>query len=333
MSQVKNFETFERTYNHRIFILTEYSDLSVKYIAQKKKNDEVMLVKAFPTSHQKEKYFYNTELSLNMDNFVALLNCLKKMGSISSNQQEHIIVCSYENYKKEKLRLVIQNTDYGGRQIVVEKKVVNLPEEDLIFDADEEDAPATSTGSGVVHINSEKWEKQWGGFFLKKTDNLPKMVGVMEDFLHIAEPSAYIIPTPTKKRGAKGKSTQKSQAKKAKTTTTTTVSVVPDADDFEEDFDDDVVEKYRSLPKKRVELDSECEFYNIINKNALVELFNLCIRNDKTPKEIICAYGNEINRILNECDHVDFNSMIRNRDYNPIQQIDSLFHNQIKKQM
>lgn len=158
----------------------------------------------------------------------------------------------------------------------------------------------------------------------------------MENFLHITEPSAYIIPaTPAPKEKKKRTATKKANqagTKKAKTASTSTASTPIDDEDGDEE--DEFVKKYCSS-KKEIELDSECEFYDIINLQALVEIFALCLECNLSPREIICAYGDSINKqILKKDDHVDFSSMlcssVEDPSNNPITQIENLFNEKIQ---
>lgn len=219
-------------------------------IAQKLKNEHVLMAKAFPTRKAKEKYLYQTELSLPIDQFVGLVNCLKKMGTIAGIQQDHIVVCCSENYRKEKIRLVIVSNEYGGRQIVYEKCTTELPNEDMVFDDDN----VVMTASGPVNVSArfpvENWEKMFGGFFLKKSDDLPAMVKVMETFLYSVAPSAILPPAPKKRKAhqvKKGnKPTKIAMTEKLEHGATYSIAS-PDAAAKTVDDDDD---DYVYMPKK-----------------------------------------------------------------------------------
>lgn len=172
------------------------------------------MVKAYPTSKQKEKYLYQTERSLSFDHFFALLDCLKKLNSAAGGQLDHIVVVSFENYRKEKIRLVICSNDYGGCQIVYEECKQDLPHKDLTFENDE--MVSASSGPMLVTCVAENWEKQFGGFCLKRNDNLRAIIGMMETFFLSVSPAQATNTTQMKRKQPPPKKLEEDKRRKTK---------------------------------------------------------------------------------------------------------------------
>ena len=92
--------------------------------------------------------------------------------------QNFFVIGSYENYKKDEIRLILRDSSYGGFEILQQKKTTTLDEEDMEFsdDPDPVDIGTTSTQP------EDKWEYMFGVFFIKKNDKIEEIVQVLNNF-------------------------------------------------------------------------------------------------------------------------------------------------------
>ena len=125
--------------------LANYSDLSRKVIFQSKLNQNVVLAKANPTSKACEKFLENSTLEFKLDLIPELINVLRvARPGVGAN---FFVIGSYENYKKDEIRLILRDSSYAGFEILQQKKTTTLDEEDMEFsdDPDPVDIGTSST--------------------------------------------------------------------------------------------------------------------------------------------------------------------------------------------
>ena len=156
----------QNVYNQ--YVLANYSDLSRKVIYRSKLNQNVVLAKANPTSKACEKFLVNSILEFKLDFLPELINTLRVVKPGAG--QAFYILGQYENYKKDSIRLILRDSEYGGFEILQQKKAVML-EEDMEFSDNPEPVNVDDLNySGP----EEKWEDMFGVFFIKKMIKLKK---------------------------------------------------------------------------------------------------------------------------------------------------------------
>ena len=158
-------------------VLQTYNDYSRKVVMQRKYNQAVVLAKANPTSKACEKFLINMQLELKVELIPLLINVLRTQTSVGPEREEFVIVGQYENWKKEEERLILRTSEFGSREIILQKKSTVLPEEDMVF-TDE----AESSSHIVTEVEEVEWVDQYGSFYIKKTDNVAEMVKGLNDF-------------------------------------------------------------------------------------------------------------------------------------------------------
>ena len=96
-----------------------------------KQNSAAILGKAYPMSKQCIKFTLQSQLEVKLEQIPLLINMLK---NVFSNTREFFVITSHENYKKEKIRLVYRTSEYGGGEILHQKQMNEVPDEDMVFD-------------------------------------------------------------------------------------------------------------------------------------------------------------------------------------------------------
>lgn len=103
----------------------------------------------------------------------------------------------------------------------------------------------------------EIWEKRFGGFYLKKNDKMGEMVGVMKTFYQDINPS----PIPRRQKDGKRKC----------------VVDIPEDDELLDNEELAPPMKPKKNKKHPVKQELEPEFYEVVNRNALIELYHYVI--------------------------------------------------------
>ena len=173
-------EFYLREYSSHETCLQKYDDYSRKVVALLKKNGAAILGKAYPTSKQCIKFTLQSQLEVKLEQIPLLINTLKNVFS-NTCEQSFFVIASHENYKKERIRFVYRTSKYGGGEILHQKQINEVPDEDLVFDDE-----ATSCCEEQQPKKSETWDDVWGCFYLKKTDNLRDFVDGLNQFYHAA---------------------------------------------------------------------------------------------------------------------------------------------------
>ena len=134
----KKMDFFLKEHVFNTVILQSYNDYSRKVVMQRKYNQNVVLAKANPTSKACEKFLINMQLELKIELIPLLINVLRAQSSSGPEREEFVIVGECENWKKEVERLILRTSEYGSREILLQKKSNVLPEEDMVFSDDAE---------------------------------------------------------------------------------------------------------------------------------------------------------------------------------------------------
>ena len=101
-----------------------------------KKNSAAILGKAFPTSKVNMhciKFTLQSQFEVKLERIPLLINTLKNVFS-STCEQSFFVIASHENYKKEEIRLVYRTSEYCGGEILHQKQINKVPDEDMVFD-------------------------------------------------------------------------------------------------------------------------------------------------------------------------------------------------------
>ena len=193
----------QNVYNQ--YVLANYSDLSRKVIYRSKLNQNVVLAKANPTRKACEKFLVNSILEFKLDFLPKLINTLHVVKPGAG--QAFYILGQYENYKKDSIRLILRDSEYGGLEILQQKKAVMLEEEDMEFSDDPEPINVDDLNySGP----EEKWEDMFGVFFIKKNDKIEEITQVLNNF-YVAAGGANVMKKrkqPLKKQVVEKKKTE-----------------------------------------------------------------------------------------------------------------------------
>ena len=171
---------------------------------QRKYNQNVVLAKANPTSKACEKFLINMQLELKIELIPLLINVLRAQSSSGPEREEFVIVGECENWKKEVERLILRTSEYGSREIFLQKKSNVLPEEDMVFSDDAEPS------NKLKEVEEVEWTDQYGSFYIKKTDDVAAMVKGLSFFYSN-------VDTPGKKRKNVKKPKEIDGVKKTKT--------------------------------------------------------------------------------------------------------------------
>ena len=114
-------------------VLIKYSDFSRKVIFQSKLNQNAVLAKANPTSKACEKFLVNSQLELKLEIIPELINVLRILHTTGTGQTNFAVVATYENWRREIVRVIIHDSSYGGYEILQQKKKIELEDEDMEF--------------------------------------------------------------------------------------------------------------------------------------------------------------------------------------------------------
>ena len=166
----------EHTFNQ--VVLCSYFDFSRKIVAQRKMNQNAILAKANPTSKACERFLINAQLELNLDLIPLLINVLRNYLVAGPDHEDFNIVGCHENRRKEQLRLVVRTSAFGGKEILLQKKVEVLEEEDMVFSDDAEVMDTTA----LQYKTEQDWEDQFVNFYIKKSDNMVELVKRLNEF-------------------------------------------------------------------------------------------------------------------------------------------------------
>ena len=158
----------EHTFNQ--VVLCSYSDYSRKIVTQLKMNQNVVFTKANPTSKACEKFLINAQLEFKVDLIPQLINVLRNYLIAGPDHEDFCIVSCYENWQKENIRLIVLSSSFGGEEILQQKKIEVLEEEDMVFSEDAEVIDNTS----LQCKSEENWEDMFGSFYIKKTNKIVK---------------------------------------------------------------------------------------------------------------------------------------------------------------
>ena len=276
-------EFYHKQNVHLQHTLANYSDYSRKVIYRSKLNQNVVMAKANPTSKACEKFLVNSTLEFKIDLLPELINTLRNVKP--GTGPVFYSIGEYENYRKDQIRLVIRNSEWGGFEILQQKKSQSLEDEDMEFDDD-----AQPVASNAFPSHEDKWEDMFGVFFIKKNDKIDEMVQVLNDFYVAAGYSTTI-----KKR----KQPKKSTAAAGKKPKPINKEIIIDDENEEEEI--------------------ECE---IINRNAMIELCYFYENSGLSLRECILIYNNDINDELKDCFKFNFISLLKNVEaFNTVQKI------------
>ena len=268
----------EHTFNQ--VVLQTYNDYSRKIVAQRKLNQQVIFAKANPTSKACEKFLINAQLELKVELIPLLINTLRNyVGDNGRDREDFNVVGSYENWKKEPLRLILRTGEYGGKELLIQKKVEVLQDEDMVFEDD-----AEPTEMNAEWKSSKNLEDQFGCFYIKKSDNVAEIVKGLNEF--------YANTGTTTSGGKKRKPNQSKKNKEPE------IGYKKSKQAVKENKIDDLVD--------------ECKSYlDIINNDALVELAYYCDMSKLNLENCILCYHEEINNSINISERVDFLSLLR----------------------
>ena len=203
-STFKKMDFFLKEHVFNTVILQSYNDYSRKVVMQRKYNQNVVLAKANPTSKACEKFLINMQLELKIELIPLLINVLRAQSSSGPEREEFVIVGECENWKKEVERLILRTSEYGSREIFLQKKSNVLPEEDMVFSDDAEPS------NKLKEVEEVEWTDQYGSFYIKKTDDVAAMVKGLSFFYSN-------VDTPGKKRKNVKKPKEIDGVKKTKT--------------------------------------------------------------------------------------------------------------------
>ena len=276
-------EIYHKVPAHLQYTLVNYSDLTRKILFRSKLNNNVVFAKAFPTSKACEKFLVNSTLEFKIDLLPDLINTLRNVKPGAGTA--FYLIGEYENYKKDAIRLVMRDSEWGGFEILQQKKSKALEDEDMEFEEDPQPVPVSTP------VETAKWEDMFGVFFIKKNDKIDEIVQVMNEFYVAAGfPSAIKKRKPTKKTPPVAKKTKSNK------------EIVVE-DDEENEVEED-----------------ECEIN--INSQAMIELCFYYESVGVPLYECIMLYNDDINKELKDCYKYDFVPLLKNdRAFYNLQQI------------
>ena len=290
-------EFFLKEYTFNQVILQSYNDYSRKVIMQRKYNQNAVLAKANPTSKSCEKFLINAQLELKIELIPLLINVLRSQTTSGPEREEFIVVGKYENWKKEEERLVLRTSEYGTRELLLQKKAVVLPDEDLVFSDDA--APSQAVEEEATDV---EWVDQYGCFYIKKTDNVPDMLKALNIFYSK-------IQATTATAGKKRKSVKKNKepeigVKKVKPKENK-ITI-----DDEEMCDDNECESIYFL-----NTESNNVYIDLLNnEKALLELAYFCDISSLNLEDCILCYHEQMNEDINISNRVNFFSLLSDLD-------------------
>ena len=298
----------EHTFNQ--VVLQSYNDYSRKVIMQRKYNQNAVLAKANPTSKACEKFLLNAQLELKIELIPLLINALRAQTTAGPEREEFVIVGSYENWKKEEERLIIRTSEFGAKEILLQKKSVVLAEEDMVFSDD-----ATSTHFFEENKEEVEWSDQYGSFYIKKTDNVPDMVKGLNLFYSRVQTTST---TAGKKRKAVKKNKEVEIGVK-KTKPKDNKNTIDDVD-----VDENECESiYFNILSNSVYIDL------INNEKALLELAYFYEKCGLNLENCILCYHSQMDMSINISDGVGFFSLLA--DLDELNKIEIVLNKIIKK--
>ena len=151
-------EFYLREHSSHETCLQKYDHYSRNVVALLKKNGAAILGKAYPTSKQCIKFTLQSQLEVKLEQIPLLINTLENVFS-NTCEQSFFVIASHENYKKEQIRLVYRTSEYGGREILHQKQINEVPDENVVFDD-----KAASCCEEQQPKKSETWDDVWGAF-------------------------------------------------------------------------------------------------------------------------------------------------------------------------
>ena len=298
----------EHTFNQ--VVLQSYNDYSRKVIMQRKYNQNAVLAKANPTSKACEKFLLNAQLELKIELIPLLINALRAQTTAGPEREEFVIVGSYENWKKEEERLIIRTSEFGAKEILLQKKSVVLAEEDMVFSDD-----ATSTHFFEENKEEVEWSDQYGSFYIKKTDNVPDMVKGLNLFYSRVQTTST---TAGKKRKAVKKNKEVEIGVK-KTKPKDNKNTVDDVDGDENECES----IYFNILSNSVYIDL------INNEKALLELAYFYEKCGLNLENCILCYHSQMDMSISISDGVGFFSLLA--DLDELNKIEFVLNKIIKK--
>ena len=283
-------------------VLQTYNDYSRKVVMQRKYNQAVVLAKANPTSKACEKFLINMQLELKVELIPLLINVLRAQTSSGPEREEFVIVGQYDNWKKEEERLILRTSEYGSREILLQKKLSVLPEEDMVF-TDE----SQSCNNSMKEVEEVEWVDQYGSFYIKKTDNVAEMVKGLNDFYSKVE-----VPGKKRKNAKKPK-----EVEVKKTKPKDNKVIIDEMDDECESiyfFNTEQNQIYIELINNNSALLELCYFY---------ELSGLCLEN------CILCYHDQLDKSINIGGGFKFFSLLA--DHDKLKKIESVLDKILKR--
>ena len=215
-----------------------------------------------------------------------LINTLRNLNVSGPSCQDYAVIESFENWKKEPQRRILRSTEYGEKELLIQKKTHHLPDEDMVFEED----PQLSVSGEFENKRSENWEDQFGSFYIKKSGSIQEMVKGLNEF--------YSNATGTSYSGKKRKPATKNQRFKELEIGGEKPKHVIKEVKIENDDDDE----------------RESDYYGVINRDVLVELCYYCEMSKLSLENCIPCYHDDINNGLNVDKLVDFFSLLRDTE-------------------
>ena len=297
-------EFFLKEHVFNSVVLQTYNDYSRKVVMQRKYNRAVVLAKANPTSKTCEKFLINMQLELKVELIPLLINVLRAQTSSGPEREEFVIVGQYDNWKKEEERLILRTSEYGSREILLQKKISVLPEEDMVF-TDE----SQSCNNSMKEVEEVEWVDQYGSFYIKKTDNVAEMVKGLNDFYSKIE-------APGKKR-KNAKKPKEIDAKKPKPKDNKII--IDETDECDE------CESIYFLNTEQNQIYIEL----INNEKALLELCYFYDKSSLSLENCILCYHDQLDKSINIGVDVKFFSLLT--DLDELKKIESVLDKILKR--
>ena len=304
LSTFKKMDFFLKEHVSNTVVLQSYNDYSRKVVMQRKYNQCVVLAKANPTSKTCEKFLINMQLELKVELIPLLINVLRAQTSAGPEREEFVIVGECENWKKEVERLVLRTSEYGSREILLQKKSTILPEEDMVFTDDAEPSNYLKEPEEEV-----EWIDQYGSFYIKKTDDVGLMVKGLNLFYSNVE-------TPGKKRKNVKKPKEIDGVKKTKSKDNSKVIVDEMEDECESVF-------FLNEEKIYIEL--------INNERALLELCYFYDVSGLSLENCILCYHDQLDESINiRCGFKFFSLLV---DLSELEKIETILNKILKRNL
>ena len=269
---------------------------------QRKYNQAVVLAKANPTSKLCEKFLINMQLELKIELIPLLINVLRAQTSSGPDREEFVIVGECENWKKEVERLILRTSEFGSREILLQKKSSVLPEEDMVFTDDAE------SSNKLKEVEEVEWVEQYGSFYIKKTNNVAEMVKGLSNFYSNVE-------VPGKKRKNAKKPKQIEGVKKTKTKDNKIII----------DETDDECESIFFLNAEQNQIYIEL----INNEKALLELCYFYDMSNLSLENCILCYHDQLDESINIGFDFKFFSLLN--DLDELKKIESVLDKILKR--